>query len=196
MKIGLFGGTFDPIHIGHLVVAQTSLEELNLDKIVFIPSKTSPFKLNTPHLFTDEQRLEMVRIAIEGEKKFEITDFEITSTGVSYTYLTVDFFSKAYRNDEIFLILGGDNFKTFCKWKNYTDILEKAKLIVYPRYRTTPKIPKCLDRFSERIIFLNAPILEISSTMIREKLKAKKEVKYFLPAGVYEYIRKVLDIST
>ncbi|MCS7298490.1 MAG: nicotinate (nicotinamide) nucleotide adenylyltransferase [Spirochaetia bacterium] len=190
MKVILFGGTFDPPHIGHLVVAELSLEYLKADKVIFIPSKVSPFKANTKPLFSNEERLEMVRLSIQDNENFEVSNFEIMSNKeVSYTYLTIQHFTNEYPKDEFFLLIGGDNLKDFHKWRNYEFILTKVKLVVYPRFGYTTKVPKSLEEFKDRILFLNTPLIDISSTSIRERIIQGKDVRYFLHHKVYEYIK-------
>ncbi|MEN2997698.1 MAG: nicotinate (nicotinamide) nucleotide adenylyltransferase [Brevinematia bacterium] len=195
MRVGLFGGSFDPIHIAHLMVAQIASEELDMDKVIFIPAKVSPLKVDTPYLFTDSQRLEMLRLATKGNERFEVSDFEISLPRVSYTYLTVEYFYDRYKGEELFLIVGGDSFESFCKWKNYKDIVTKVKIVVYPRENRCICIPRELEEFRERIIVLNGPLVDISSTMIRERIKHNKEVRYFLPCEVYNYIVELASKS-
>lgn len=186
MRIGIFGGSFDPIHIGHLIVAQSSLERYNLDKVIFVPAKVSPFKVNRKSFFSDFERFEMVKLAIEDNNKFELSDFEIRSEGVSYTYITVEYFSKLYQNDTLFLIVGGDSFENFHKWKKYEYILSKSMLIVYPRGDLF--FPRELEEYKDRIFVLEVPSIGISSTEIRDRLEKGMEVRYFLPCKVYDYL--------
>lgn len=192
MKIGIFGGTFDPIHLAHLIIAQTTIDELHLDKVIFIPAKISPLKINTPPLFSDTQRLEMIKLATQDNNKFEVSDFEIISTEISYTYITIQHFHQKYLNDSLFLIIGEDSFMEFNKWKNYQEILDKTQIVVYPRKSKNIIIPEYLNNFKDKIIILNAPIIEISSTLIREKIHQKKEIRYFLHPTTYNYIKRIL----
>lgn len=186
MRLGIFGGSFDPIHIGHLIVAQSSLEKYSLDKVIFVPAKVSPFKVGKEAFFSEAERFEMVKLAIEGNPKFEVSDFEICSSGISYTYLTVDHFSKLYEKEEIFLIVGGDSFESFCKWKRYEEIISKVMLIVYPRGEVV--FPEELKKYKNRIFVMDAPSIGISSTEIRNRIKSGKEVRYFLPCKVYDFL--------
>lgn len=190
MKIVLFGGTFDPPHIGHLIIAELSLEYLKADKVIFIPSKVSPFKLGRRPLFSDEDRIEMVRLSIQDNEKFEISDIEVSSSEeISYTYLTIQRFKNQYPNDEFLLLIGGDNLKNFHKWRNYEFILENVKLVVYPRFSYTTEIPRLIKKFRDRVLILKAPLVEISSTFIRDRIVQGKDIKYFVHHKVYEYIR-------
>lgn len=186
MKIGIFGGSFDPIHIGHLIVAQTSIEKCGLDKVVFVPAKVSPFKVDRKSFFSDFDRLEMVRLAVEDNPKFEVSDFEISSNGISYTYITVEYFSEVYSGSDLFLIVGGDSFETFHKWKNYEKILDKVMLIVYPRGDLV--FPRELESYRDKVLLLEVPKIGISSTEIRNRLEKGEEIRYFLPCKVYDYI--------
>ena len=194
MRIGLFGGAFDPIHIGHLIIGQFSFEKLNLDKVIFIPANVSPFKKNKESFFSPNDRFEMVKLAIEDNPNFKVSDFELSSNQISYSYITVDYFSKIYHDSEIFFIIGGDNLLNFCKWKNYEYIISKVSLIVYPRLGFELVIPNCLESYANKIFFLEVPIIDISSTMIRQRIKDGMDVKYFLPNKVYEYIKNNLNL--
>ncbi|MCX8029281.1 MAG: nicotinate-nucleotide adenylyltransferase [Brevinematales bacterium] len=192
MKIGLFGGTFDPIHIGHLIVANTALVRFTLDKVVFVPAKVSPFKLGRQKMFTDKQIIEMINLSILDNEKFELSDFEILSESVSYTYLTVDYFSNLYNGADIYLVLGSDSFESFCKWKNYEQIIQKCKIIVYPRLGSSLELPKCLESFKHKVFVLQSPVIEISSTIIRKMIVRKEDFRYLVHDRVYEYIKSLM----
>lgn len=188
MRVGIFGGTFDPIHLGHLIVAEFSADALAMDKVIFVPSKVSPFKVGVSHLFSDEDRLNMVKLSIKGNSRFEVSDFEIKNDTVSYTYITVNYFLNFYSGDELFLIMGSDSFKSFVHWKNYEYILENVKLIVYPRTGSILDIPKELDKYKNRIVFLDLPMVDISSTLIRNRIKEGRSIRYLVSDEVYKYI--------
>ncbi|MGC8766331.1 MAG: nicotinate-nucleotide adenylyltransferase [Brevinematia bacterium] len=188
MKIAIFGGTFDPIHIGHLIVAEFSVDFFGLDKVIFVPSKVSPFKVGKSCFFSDEDRLKMIELAIEGNPRFEVSDFEIKRDEISYTYITVKHFLNVYKGNELFLIIGGDTFEGFTKWKEYKYILENVKLIVYPRLGYSLEIPKEIEVYRNKITFLEVPLIGISSTLIRQRIENAMSIRYLVRENVYEYI--------
>ncbi len=192
MRIGLFGGSFDPIHIGHLIIANFSLEEFDLDKVFFIPANASPFK--TEYLFSPKCRLDMVRLAVEDNEKFEVSDFEISKGGTSYTVTTVEHFEKLFPNSRIFLILGQDSAQSLHLWKDNKRILEKVDVIVYPRSMSGKferfEIPEPLEVYRDKFFILDTPYIDISSTLIRERLKSGKSIRYLVPEEVFDYISK------
>ncbi|MCP5062082.1 MAG: nicotinate (nicotinamide) nucleotide adenylyltransferase [Ignavibacteriae bacterium] len=182
-NIGIFGGTFDPIHIGHLINAQSILEQRNLDKIVFIPNYISPHK---PHyeFSAPEHRYKMTELAIDSIPKFEISDIEITNDNVSYTYNTLKEFSKIYNRIE--LIIGFDNLVTFDTWENPEGILELAELVVMKRtYDKNIKVP---HKFFGDAIFVDTPTIEISGSNIRDRIANNLNIDFLVPRVVKDYI--------
>jgi nicotinate-nucleotide adenylyltransferase len=182
-KIGIFGGTFDPIHFGHLINAQAVLEERNLDKIIFIPNFISPHK---PHYeySAPEHRYKMIELAISSQPKFEISDYEISKDKVSYTYNTLVEFTQKYNKLE--LIIGFDNLVTFDSWENPEGILELAELIVMKRtYDKNIKVP---HKFFGEAIFVDTPTIEISGSNIRKRISKKLNIDYLVPSSVRDYI--------
>jgi nicotinate-nucleotide adenylyltransferase len=192
MKIGLFGGSFDPIHIGHLIIANFSLEEFGLDKVFFIPANASPFK--TEYLFSPACRLEMVRLAVKDNEKFEVSDFEITKGGVSYTITTIEYFENLLPGSQIFLIVGQDSAESLHLWKDSKKIVEKVNVVVYPRIINGEfrkfKVPEPLKEYKDKFHILNTPYVDISSTLIRERLRSRKSIRYLVPKEVLDYISK------
>jgi nicotinate-nucleotide adenylyltransferase len=183
--VGVFGGTFDPIHIGHLITAQSVLEMRNLKKIIFVPAYISPFKQNT-RTTEGKHRLEMIRISIKENNFFEVSDFELKNKDVSYTIDTLKFLKKKYDNIE--LIIGYDNIFEFHKWKDPDKIIDFAKLVVLKR--KTKNEPKRKDKFYKQAEFLETPIIEISSTDIRERVKNKLSIDFLVTPKVKDYIFK------
>lgn len=180
-SIGLYGGTFDPIHIGHLITAQYVLEIRDLSKIVFMPAYVSPLKVD--HLSSSsEDRAKMVEIAIRNSKHFELSFYEIENQKISYTIETLLHLKKRYNNIE--LIIGYDNYLVFDKWKNSKEILQLAKVVVLNRKVETSNLKTLDDRF----IFINNPFIEINSTEIRERKKSNKPIDFFIHPNVNEYI--------
>ncbi|MCB0746954.1 MAG: nicotinate-nucleotide adenylyltransferase [Ignavibacteriae bacterium] len=184
-KVGIFGGTFDPIHFGHLITAQTILEKREYEKIIFVPSYISPHKIQ--YRYTDpNHRFKMTELAIKSNSKFEVSDFEISNDDISFTYNTLLEFSKSY--DEMELIIGFDNLVTFDIWHKPYKILELAKLVVMKR--TYDKEIKKVHKYFGEAEFVDTPTIEISSTEIRKKIYNKMNVDYYLPAPVIDYINE------
>tara|TARA_B100000780_G_scaffold106570_1_gene74620 strand:+ start:5106 stop:5693 length:588 start_codon:yes stop_codon:yes gene_type:complete len=182
-KIGLYFGTFNPIHIGHLIIANHMANYTNLDEVWFVVSPHNPFK-NKKNLLDDYARLEMVHRAIKDFDKLRVSDIEFSLTQPSYTVNTLATLTEKYPNNNFSLIMGGDNLSTFHKWKNHENILKNHKLYVYPRLATMPGL---LDNH-ENVNLVGAPIMQISSSFIRNAIKDKKDVRPMLPPNVWEYI--------
>ena len=188
VKKAIFGGTFDPIHIGHIHIAYEALYNLHLDKILFMPAGNPPHKLNKT--ITDAKiRYDLVKRSIENEAHFEISDYEINKKENSYTYETVEFFSKLERNIEWYFLVGVDSLMDLDYWKNVDRILNSCKLVVYNRAGFTEEEvlhqkQHIEQKFNKKINFLNMPIIDISSTNIRNNIKQGRNVNYLLPSGV------------
>ncbi len=182
-KLGIFGGAFDPIHIGHLVEAQYATEELGLDKLLFIPAGDHPLK---PISSSSEHRLEMTRIAIQDNPIFELSDIETKRAGKSYTIDTVQQIQRLFPANELYLVVGIDNADTFHKWHRMDEILEQCKVVVLSRMMTDDYVlsPSLL----EKITILDSPIIETSSTDIRERVEEGVSIRYLVPDKVREYI--------
>ncbi|MFT5874620.1 MAG: nicotinate-nucleotide adenylyltransferase [Clostridium sp.] len=195
MKKAIFGGTFDPIHIGHVHIAYEALYNLHLDKILFMPAGNPPHKINKK--ITDSQiRYDLVKRAIENETHFEISDYEINKKENSYTYETVELFSKLKRNIEWYFLIGVDSLMDLDNWKNVDRILASSKLVIYNRAGFT--IGEVLkqkhhieEKYNKELIFLDMPIIDISSTNIRNSIKEGRNINYFLPSGVEGIIDKL-----
>ena len=185
MKIGLFFGTFNPIHVGHLTIANHIAEYSDLDKIWFVVTPHSPFKKKSS-LLDNRQRYEMVYRATEDYLKLEPSDIEFNLPQPNYTINTLTYLKEKYPNYEFALIMGEDNLKSFHKWKNYELILDNHDIYVYPRISEG----KIETQFSNhnKIHKVNAPIMELSSTFIRKSIKDGKNVRPMLPEHVWEYI--------
>lgn len=182
-RVGIFGGTFDPIHLGHLITTQYVLEQRKLDKIIFIPCYISPHKTNQ-NSSNPVHRLNMLRLAIEGIPYFELSDYEIRKGNISYTYDTILELKKTYHYIE--LIIGYDNLIVFDKWNKPDEILDLAKLVVMKRI--IDKDAEIKNKYFDKAIILNTPTIEISSTDIRERVKNKLPIDFLVPKKVKEYI--------
>ncbi len=182
-KIGLLGGSFNPIHIGHLILANTVLESLQLDFIIFIPCNIQPLKPESS-LIDANARLEMIKLAIENNNKFSVSDIEINRGGKSYTIETIKYFKNLY--DDLYFIIGADNIKDFDNWKDPDDIILLAKIVVTNRGGIKFSLPQKLR--DKEVLVIKIPNIEISSTDIRERIKNNKSIKYFVPEKVEEFI--------
>ena len=192
MKIGLFGGTFDPIHIGHLIVMENVINTMNLDKIYILPNSNPPHKVQNKK--TDINiRIKMVRKAISDNHKIEINDYDYRNNSIHYTYQTIDYFKKTYPDDKFYFIIGEDSFLDIKKRKNYEQIL-KENLIVFKRYSEKnssllSEINK-IKKYNKNIYLIDNIALDISSTLIRSLVKNKKSIKYLVNDKVIEIIKK------
>lgn len=191
-KIGLFGGTFDPVHLGHIALAKSVVEAFSLDRLIFIPAGNPPHKQNK-HITDAKHRFEMVRLATAGETKFFVSDYEVESKTPNYSYLTISHFKKEFPNDEIFFLVGGDSFRDFPDWKNYRTLLSMCQFLVVPR----PGVEKqeYLEKFHgdevpPRVFFLKDFSYDLSSTKVREMFAQGQNAEEKVPKAVYDYIRK------
>lgn len=183
-KIGLFFGTFNPIHIGHLAIANHIAEHSNLNEIWLVVTPHNPFKKKTS-LLDNYHRLEMVYLAIEGYDKLKPSDIEFRLPQPNYTTHTLAYLQEKHPNYEFALIMGEDNLNSFHKWKNYQAILEHHQIYVYPRLTSNLEQSMVPETNIHRI---KAPIMEISATFIREEIKNGKNIKPLLPSKVWNYI--------
>ena len=185
MKIGLYFGTFNPIHVGHLIIANHMAEYSGLDQIWMVVTPHNPHK-EKKSLLDDYKRLHLVALATEDFPKLKASDFEFKLPQPNYTVNTLAHLQDKYPSREFSLIMGEDNLKTFHKWKNYEVILQNHDIYVYPRVSSEAANPAFENH--PRIHKIDAPIVEISSTFIRENRKNKKNIQPLLPAKVWEYI--------
>ena len=182
-KIGLFFGTFNPIHIGHLAIANHIAEHSDLNEIWLVVTPHNPFKKKTS-LLDNYHRLEMVYLAIEGYDKLKPSDIEFRLPQPNYTTHTLAYLQEKHPNYEFALIMGEDNLNSFHKWKNYQAILEHHQIYVYPRLTSNLEQSMVPETNIHRI---KAPIMEISATFIREEIKNGKNIKPLLPSKVWNY---------
>ena len=187
MRICLFGGTFDPPHIGHLLVAQTVCEAERFDKILFIPAYQTPNKIDVTPV---DNRLDMLKIAVEGNPNFEISDVELERKGISYTIDTIKIIKKeqGLNKKDIFYLIGSDSLLEFHKWKEPKEILNECQVIVAIRPGFRPSdIPAWI---LHNIQFANIPRFEISSTNIRHRWVENKTIRYLVTLPVWNYINE------
>ena len=189
MKVCLFGGTFDPPHLGHLIVAQTIFEAENFDQIVFVPAYQPPHK-NGMKISPVDQRLEMLNIAIKENPNFIISDLEIERKGLSYSIDTIMDYKKQnnLNSNELFYLMGSDSLRQFKKWKDPKMIIDESRVIVAIRPGFRPSdIPNWI---LAKIQFASIPRIEISSTTIRERWVSDKTIRYMVTESVWQYINK------
>ncbi len=181
--IGIIGGTFDPIHYGHLITVRKVLEIRNLKKVVFIPCYISPHKTGLNHT-SSVHRIEMVKAAIKDFDYFGFSDYELQKGGVSYTIETIRYLKNIYQNIE--LIIGYDNYACFDSWHKPEEILSTAKVIVMKRITEKKYVIK--HNFEKDVIFIDTPNIEISATEIRNRIKKGLPIDFLVPDDVKEYI--------
>ncbi|MBQ7533832.1 MAG: nicotinate-nucleotide adenylyltransferase [Bacteroidales bacterium] len=182
-KVGLFFGSFNPIHNGHLMLANYLAEYGGLDEIWFVVSPQNPFK-DKKSLLADRHRLYMVEMAIKDDERFQVCDIEFYMPQPSYTIDTLTRLQERHPNTDFYLICGMDNIESFKKWKNYEAILQYHHLMVYPRKGYSSN--ELVDHPSVTVV--EAPEIEVSSTFIRNAIGEGKDVRYFVPKEVYKYI--------
>ncbi len=183
IRTGLFFGSFNPIHNGHMAIAEYIYEFTDLDQLWFVVSPQNPFKKKDT-LLDDHHRLEMVYRAIGDDPRFRVSDIEFRMPKPSYTVDTLSYLSEKYPDREFSLIMGADNLRSFNKWKNCEILAEKYKRYVYPR----EGVPESEIEKHKNIEFVHAPRIEISSSFIREAIAAGKTIRFFMPEAVYKYL--------
>lgn len=184
MKIGLFFGSFNPIHVGHLIIANSMANHTDLEQVWFVVSPQNPFKKNNS-LLHEFDRFTMVERAIAENFKLKATDIEFSLPKPSYTIDTLVVLAEKYPQHEFVLIMGEDNLVQFENWKNYQQILDYYALYVYPRPNTAPHNFKN----HPKVKFVEAPLLDISATFIRKLLQENKSIKYLVTEPVEDYIK-------
>ncbi|MDD5772862.1 MAG: nicotinate-nucleotide adenylyltransferase [bacterium] len=198
-RIGIFGGTFNPIHNGHLLIAEEARVSLKLDKVIFIPSANPPHK-EVSDLVSGRHRLKMAGAAIKNNPFFSVSDIELKRGGRSYSIETIKTLKEIYRKGtKFFFIMGADSILEFMTWKNWEDLLKLCNFAVYPRPGYKINLDVLKSRMKKKllakslvknIIFFQTRVFDVSSTEVREKIKKGESVKYLVPEGVIGYINK------
>ncbi len=193
-KVGILGGTFDPIHLAHLAMAECAAEQYRLEKVLFMPSKYPPHKMDR-RLASEQARCEMVRLAIAGREKFAFSDFECRRERVSYTADTLRLLRKEYPEDTFYFIVGGDSLFQMESWYRPEEIFSEAVILAASRDgASVSEMRKQADRlenkFGGRIFIVEMPRMNISSSMIRRKIEAEEPAAGYLPAEVWRYIQE------
>lgn len=190
MKTGIMGGTFNPPHNAHLLIAELAREQYGLDRVIFMTGGNPPHKNGVADA---KHRFNMTRLAIKGNGAFVDDSFEIDRKEKSYTVHTLEYLKEKYPSDELFFIIGEDSLRDLAKWYKPEKILEMCTLLVFPRKSRESlksEIEKAVTVFTGKILPIDAPVIEISSTDIRERIKSGKTVKYMLPDSVIKYIKE------
>lgn len=194
-KIGIMGGTFDPIHIGHLILAEKAYEQFELDKVRFMPAGNPPHKRNRAGRATDEQRVEMVKRAISSNPHFELCLAEMESDGYSYTYRTLERFKEQNPDEEYYFIIGADSLFDFETWREPGRICQACTLVVATRdqtsdHRLDAAMTHMEEKFGGTFLKLDTPNLDISSNHIRQWIEENRTIRYYVPDSVKDYIEE------
>lgn len=184
LKIGLYFGSYNPIHIGHLAIANYMVEFTDIDQLWFVVSPQNPHKIKE-NLLADYHRLELVNRAIENDDRFRASNIEFNLPKPSYTIDTLTYLQERHPDYSFVILMGSDNLENFHKWKNFEIILENYGVIVYPR----PGFDKSKMLVHKNITVVEGvPLMEIASTFIREAIKTGKDIRYFMPLKAWEYL--------
>ncbi|MDD4890137.1 MAG: nicotinate-nucleotide adenylyltransferase [Phycisphaerae bacterium] len=198
-RIGLYGGSFNPIHFGHLIPALAAAELLSLDKLIFVPSANPPHKPAAAHLVAPEHRLEMVRRAIEGNPQFDVSDIELKRAGPSYTIDTIAELRRQYGLDVLLhWLIGADSLADLGLWHRAGELVDACRIVTMarPGWPVEKAIDRLRDKLTEDQVarlaggVIATPLIEISATNIRHRIAAGKSVRYFLPGVVLHYIEQ------
>ena len=194
-KIGLFFGTFNPIHVGHLILGNYMAQLPELDQVWFVVTPRNPFKVKDT-LLADVHRLALVREAVEDNPLLEVSTIEFDMPQPNYTVNTLAVLTEKYPDKQFSLIMGEDNLRSFHKWKNYEVILENHEVLVYPRVYTENEKPSTSTNVLEllkhpKITLVDAPLMKISSSIIRQMISNGMDVQYILPPKVYSYVNEM-----
>ena len=186
LTVGLFFGTFNPIHIGHLAIANYMVEYSCINQLWFVVSPQNPFKKKTS-LLDDYQRLEMVHRAAGSDFRFRVSDIEFYLPKPSYTIDTLTYLQEKYPKYQFKILMGSDNIEDIHKWKNYKQILDNHGILVYPR----PGFDMSKIELHPNISIINAPVMDISSSFIRNAIHEGKDVRHYVPTQTWEYIEEM-----
>lgn len=187
-RVGLFGGSFNPPHLAHLIVAETVREQGELDAVLWMPGRLPPHKLDAEHLAEPAHRLAMTRLAAADHPGFEVSELEMRREGPSYTVETLRHLQEERPDVAYHLVIGGDSLRGLPDWHRPEEIVERVPIIVYRRPGAEPT--EVAARFAGRVQFVDAPLLELSSTSIRERIRHGRSIRYLVPEAVRTYIEE------
>lgn len=182
MKIGIFGGSFNPIHNGHVAIGRTMLREMGLDEVWYMVSPHNPLK-QSADLLDENKRIAIVAHALEGEPGLVAKDYEFSLPRPSYTWNTLQCLHRDYPADDFVLIIGGDNWEHFDKWAHHDEIVATHRIAVFPREGATA--PQTLPK---NVTFVNVPLVNVTSTMLRKMIKKGDDITQYVPAAVHDEI--------
>ncbi len=183
MKIGVLGGTFNPVHIGHLILAEEAREKLGLDRVILIPTALPPHK-DDAGIAPAQERLKMLKMAIRGNRHLAVSDMEIRRRGRSYTIDTLRELKRRFMRDEIYFIIGSDLLKYLNEWKDLEQVLKMVKFVA----ATRPGYP--LEQIPENIETMAIRAVDVSGFEVRERVRSNKTFRYLVPEAVFDYINK------
>lgn len=193
-RIGLMGGTFDPIHYGHLLIAENAYEQFQLDEVIFLPTGHSPHK-DVRQILDAEERMEMIQLAIADNPHFSCSDYEIQKEGISYTYLTVQAFYEQAAGDDLYFIMGADSLAYFDSWMRPDEISRMSTILAAVRdglnlEELLPIRGFLQQKYGTRIGFINTPNFSVSSHMIRQRIAKQHSIRYLVPDAVEQYVKE------
>lgn len=193
MKTGIFGGSFNPVHLGHLIITESFSEKMELDRVVIIPANISPFKSGNPEEYAPgSDRIKMLQLAYAPLADSVIETYEIDRKGLSYTADTLKYIRKKYPDDDLYFLIGEDQALTFPYWHNPQEIASCAQICIADRDVSRSmheKILSAMEKIGITPIFINSPLIEISSTEIRNRINCRKSINFLTPPAVIEYIK-------
>lgn len=194
-KIGIMGGTFDPIHMGHLILGEKAYEQLRLDKVWFMPSGNPPHKKNRQGRATDEQRVEMVRRAISDNPHFELSLEEMHEDGYTYTYHTLEILKEKNPDTDYYFIIGADSLYNFDTWMEPNRICQACTLVVASRNYgrngdLNQQIRRCAQTYHGKFLRLDTMNIDVSSQQLRQWIREERSIRYYVPDNVITYIRE------
>ena len=191
MRIGIYGGSFNPVHNGHIRLAQTAAEEFGLDRVFLLPSKISPHRSSAEYV-PEADRLAMLALACDGDERLRVSSFELDSERVSYTIYTIRYFRELYPDSELFLLMGSDMLLCFDKWKSWQEILSQASICAVSRndgdISDLEKKAEELSPYGRILVSRKAPLV-VSSSEIRKKIEKNEDFACYLSENVVQYIR-------
>ncbi len=189
-RIGIVGGTFDPVHLGHLMIAEQFADYVGLDRVILVPASRSPFKVDVPNVSSPSHRLAMLQRAIGGNPRFSLDEWELRRGGTSYTIDTVEHFKRQFPDAELFLLIGADQARQFHEWRDRRRILTMTQLCIVRRHgtRLDVRVQQELTLGGRPPILVDCPLLELSSTEIRRRVAAGRSIRYLTPDAVADYI--------
>lgn len=193
-KVGLFFGSFNPIHVGHMIIANHMVEFSDMNEVWFVVSPHSPFKQKSS-LLADHHRLALVMEAVEDNPKFKVSKIEFELPQPSYTINTLVHLEERYPEIDFSLIMGEDNLRSFHKWKNYEEILNRCEICVYPRGITEQEKKLNINHLdwntNGKVKLFDVPVMSVSASFIRDAIKAGRDIRYLLTEPVYKYISEM-----